>query len=334
MATITFSIWRLMKENKKPGLRWEYPNKEDFPKELDRDLDSPKGMEHVLVRREENGVFFAIESGSAEPRDDFVIDINSKEKRENPRKETEIELLKQLFVYFDFKTNLLYLSDIRYRKHFEQIIHEITGNDYILKGIYKEKDTFLDIIKTVEEIKFVTQNDLFSADSKKKTALEDLTGVTDDIDLTLDIKTNSHRFRPLKLLKELMEEEDRYALSGLLIRGKDEKGFECIYNQEKFIRKINISAEKISGKFDVFGVDWSTPIELAKEKLSPRYVLQGNMEPTRLYSKKAIDEGVDKILSTMKGAPHIFNLGHGILPDVPVENAKYFIKEVQRKSAR
>lgn len=48
-----------------------------------------------------------------------------------------------------------------------------------------------------------------------------------------------------------MEEEDRYALSGLLIRGKDEKGFECIYNQENFIRKINISAEKISGKFDV-----------------------------------------------------------------------------------
>lgn len=251
MATITFSIWRLMKENKKTGLRWEYPNKEDFPKELAQDLDSPKGMDHVLVRREENGVFFAIESGSAEPRDDFVIDINSKEKRENPRKETEIELLKQLFVYFDFKTNLLYLSDIRYRKHFEQIIHEITGNDYILKGIYKEKDAFLDIIKTVEEIKFVTQNDLFSADSKKKTALEDLTGVTDDIDLTLDIKTNSHRFRPIQLLKELMEEEDRYALSGLLIRGKDEKGFECIYNQENFIRKINISAEKISGKFDV-----------------------------------------------------------------------------------
>ena len=31
MATITFSIWRLMKENKKKGLRWEYPNKEDFP---------------------------------------------------------------------------------------------------------------------------------------------------------------------------------------------------------------------------------------------------------------------------------------------------------------
>ena len=101
-----------------------------------------------------------------------------------------------------------------------------------------------------------------------------------------------------------------------------------------FPKGISGYLDKISGNFDVFGVDWSTPIELAKEKLSPRYVLQGNMEPTRLYSKKALDEGVDKILSTMKGAPHIFNLGHGILPDVPVENAKYFIKEVQRKSAR
>ena len=101
-----------------------------------------------------------------------------------------------------------------------------------------------------------------------------------------------------------------------------------------FPKGISGYLDKISGNFEVFGVDWSTPIELAKEKLSPRYVLQGNMEPTRLYSKKAIDEGVDKILSTMKGAPHIFNLGHGILPDVPVENAKYFIKAVQTRSAR
>jgi uroporphyrinogen decarboxylase len=89
---------------------------------------------------------------------------------------------------------------------------------------------------------------------------------------------------------------------------------------------------KIDGNFDVFGVDWSTPIELAKEKLGDKYVLQGNMEPTRLYDKKAIDAGIEHILSVMQNSRHIFNLGHGILPDIPVEHAKYFIQSVQERS--
>ncbi len=96
-----------------------------------------------------------------------------------------------------------------------------------------------------------------------------------------------------------------------------------------FPKGISGYLDKIDGEFDVFGVDWSTPIELAKEKLGDKYVLQGNMEPTRLYSKDAIDEGIEHIVSVMKNERHVFNLGHGILPDIPVENAKYFIKQVQ-----
>ena len=81
-------------------------------------------------------------------------------------------------------------------------------------------------------------------------------------------------------------------------------------------------------------MDWSTPLANAKKSLGAKYILQGNMEPTRLYNKDAIDEGVDEILSIMGGKRHIFNLGHGILPDIPVEHAKYFIKSVQEKSAK
>ena len=101
-----------------------------------------------------------------------------------------------------------------------------------------------------------------------------------------------------------------------------------------FPKGISGYLDKIDGDFDVFGVDWSTPIELAKEKLGDKYVLQGNMEPTRLYSKEAIKEGVEHIARVMGNERHLFNLGHGILPDIPVEHAKYFIKLVQETTKR
>jgi uroporphyrinogen decarboxylase len=78
----------------------------------------------------------------------------------------------------------------------------------------------------------------------------------------------------------------------------------------------------VYGNFDVMGIDWGTPMAMAKEKLGDRYVLQGNMEPCRLYSKEATTACVEGIQKIMDGKRHIFNLGHGILPDVPVENAK------------
>jgi len=99
-----------------------------------------------------------------------------------------------------------------------------------------------------------------------------------------------------------------------------------------FPKGISGYLDNIDGEFDVFGVDWSTPIALAKEKLGEKYILQGNMEPTRLYSKEAIDAGVEHIVSVMGNKRHIFNLGHGILPDIPVEHAKYFISRVQERT--
>jgi len=90
----------------------------------------------------------------------------------------------------------------------------------------------------------------------------------------------------------------------------------------------------VYGNFDVFGVDWGTPMKMAKEHLGDKYVLQGNMEPCRLYSQEATTECVASIAETMKDGRHIFNLGHGILPDVPVENAKHFVAECKRLSKR
>ncbi|MDM5270983.1 uroporphyrinogen decarboxylase [Sulfurovum sp. zt1-1] len=90
----------------------------------------------------------------------------------------------------------------------------------------------------------------------------------------------------------------------------------------------------VYGNFDVFGVDWGTPMALAKEKLGEKYVLQGNMEPCRLYNQQATTDCVEALQEIMGGKRHIFNLGHGILPDVPVENAKHFVRECHRVSGK
>ncbi|MGE4397309.1 MAG: uroporphyrinogen decarboxylase [Sulfurimonas sp.] len=101
-----------------------------------------------------------------------------------------------------------------------------------------------------------------------------------------------------------------------------------------FPKGIPAFLDKVYGNFEVFGVDWSTPMALAKEKLGDKYVLQGNMEPCRLYSQEATTECVEALQNIMGGKRHIFNLGHGILPDVPVENAKHFIAECHRVSKK
>ena len=88
-----------------------------------------------------------------------------------------------------------------------------------------------------------------------------------------------------------------------------------------FPKGISGYLDKIDGEFDVFGVDWSTPLGIAKQKLGHKYALQGNLEPCRIYDEESMLEGAKEILDLMKDSAHIFNLGHGMLPDLPRENA-------------
>ena len=102
-----------------------------------------------------------------------------------------------------------------------------------------------------------------------------------------------------------------------------------------FPKGVGAYLEYLDGDFDVFGVDWGTPMSLAKEKMGGKYVLQGNLEPARLYNREAMIEGVDEILSVMnEGRGHIFNLGHGMIPDLPRGNAIELVKLVREKTKR
>jgi len=85
---------------------------------------------------------------------------------------------------------------------------------------------------------------------------------------------------------------------------------------------------------DVVGLDWSIDIDVAKARVGDRVALQGNMDPTMLYAKpERIREEVKDILARFgHGNGHVFNLGHGITPDVPKEHAIEFFRAVREES--
>ncbi len=87
---------------------------------------------------------------------------------------------------------------------------------------------------------------------------------------------------------------------------------------------------------DVVGLDWSINIDEARQRIGHKVALQGNMDPAMLYaSPQRIREEVRDILARFgHGSGHVFNLGHGITPDVPPEHAIAFIKAVQEESVR
>lgn len=81
---------------------------------------------------------------------------------------------------------------------------------------------------------------------------------------------------------------------------------------------------------DCVGLDWTFPMALARQQLSFDAVLQGNLDPTRLVAGGvALRDGVDEILQAAKGARLIFNLGHGITPETPVDHVSAMVKQIR-----
>jgi uroporphyrinogen decarboxylase len=83
---------------------------------------------------------------------------------------------------------------------------------------------------------------------------------------------------------------------------------------------------------DVIGVDWQVEARDARERLAAHGVaVQGNLDPTWLYAPPAeIERRTRGMLADFGGRGHIANLGHGILPDVPVAHAKTFVDTVKQ----
>jgi uroporphyrinogen decarboxylase len=86
---------------------------------------------------------------------------------------------------------------------------------------------------------------------------------------------------------------------------------------------------------DVIGLDWRIPLDEGWNRLGHKCAVQGNLDPVLLFADlKELKSRASDILRRAGGrAGHIFNLGHGILPETPVENVKNLARFVREYSA-
>lgn len=81
---------------------------------------------------------------------------------------------------------------------------------------------------------------------------------------------------------------------------------------------------------DAVSIDTATPIGWAAKTLGTKLAIQGNLDPIALVAGgRALAMSVDNILSATRGVPFVFNLGHGILPETPIEHVEQLVARVR-----
>ena len=92
---------------------------------------------------------------------------------------------------------------------------------------------------------------------------------------------------------------------------------------ERYVRETGI---------DGIGIDWTTPLAYARDRLQPLATVQGNLDPIVLLAGGgALDRAVDAILESLGDGRFIFNLGHGILPETPIAHVERLVERVRRQ---
>ena len=85
----------------------------------------------------------------------------------------------------------------------------------------------------------------------------------------------------------------------------------------------------------VIGVDWRQGLDEAWTTIGPSRGIQGNLDPARLFGPRdRLLAAADDVLRRAGGRPgHIFNLGHGVLPQTPVENVQALAEHVHARTS-
>jgi uroporphyrinogen decarboxylase len=119
-----------------------------------------------------------------------------------------------------------------------------------------------------------------------------------------------------------------FEASKRLVRAVQELGVPVIYFG---VETAGLLSAMASTGADVIGLDWRQPLDEGWRAVGSHHAVQGNLDPITLFAPpEVLEQRVNEILHSANGRPgHIFNLGHGIVPNTPVENVQAVVKMVR-----
>jgi uroporphyrinogen decarboxylase len=119
-----------------------------------------------------------------------------------------------------------------------------------------------------------------------------------------------------------------FEASKRLVRAVQELGVPVIYFG---VETAGLLSSMASTGADVIGLDWRQPLDEGWRAVGHSHAVQGNLDPITLFAPpEVLENRVNEILHSAAGRPgHIFNLGHGIVPNTPVENVQAVVKMVR-----
>lgn len=255
MDIITFTTFQVVVDGK-------YPNVEDYDvlctnalKKYDRDGIHYK-IDHNMEKH--NDFYWMYASyGNPLPYSDQVYDTLGKVTKDNPRKPYDAELRNQFFGLYDFKTQLLYLSNSQKKGFFEVYCKTYIGKEVTIKRIYKSAEEFLSIVKKISEIRLVSQRSIFTTKSGLFDEVDNLFGLGEPEQFKLDVnfgkvdKTNLFE----QILKKWRDKFQDCKLEQLMCVGYDERDMEAIFNTDSFMNKIEVKQKKNTrGMYEQIGV--------------------------------------------------------------------------------
>lgn len=190
---------------------------------------------------------------NAEIYSDHVWNSESEEFEGNPRAKSQIECRKQLFICFDSRDKLLYMSDMQKRPFLKRYLNHILQKDVAIKNIIHSIEDFQERVRILKSATFIQMNNIMNQVPQsifKQTA--DIYGLDAPAKITLKVDYGSSPVGVVRTaIQNYKQKLDSSEFERVILVGEDDSGLEHSFDFSSIIQSLDLQLEKDeNGHFD------------------------------------------------------------------------------------